>query len=57
MSKCAKARFWKRAVEIAHQYGLRSGEQDEKELMRLSSVTAKQCGADNLLDWSSSERG
>lgn len=56
MSKCAMARFRKRAVEIARQYGQRNDEEDERELERLSTITSERCGAEGL-DWTSTDRG
>lgn len=56
MSKCAMARFRKRAIEIARMYGQDHQEEDERELERLSTITSERCGVEGF-DWTSTERG
>ncbi|KAI6243161.1 Sialin [Aphelenchoides fujianensis] len=53
MSKCALARFRKRAVELSRKFG---EENDDAELYRLSTVTTERCDAEHF-DWTSTQTG
>ena len=56
-SRCALARFRKRAVELSRRFGEASVSDDEAELERLSSVTSERCFAEQKFDWTSTQTG